>query len=31
MVAKPVIELVRNGERDPEQIRKEILDKHRTA
>jgi hypothetical protein len=31
MVAKLVIELVRNGERDPEQIRKEILDKHRAA
>jgi hypothetical protein len=31
MVAKLVIEVVRNGERDPEQIRKEILDKHRAA
>jgi hypothetical protein len=28
MLAKLVIELVRNGERDPERIRQEVLDRH---
>lgn len=29
MVAKLVIELVRNGARDPEQVRQEVLGRHR--
>jgi hypothetical protein len=28
MVAKRVIELVRNGERDPEQVRQKVLGQH---
>jgi hypothetical protein len=29
MLAKLVIEIVRNGERDPEQVRKQVLGRHR--
>jgi hypothetical protein len=29
MLAKLVIEIVRNGERDPEQVRKQVLSRHR--
>ena len=29
MLAKLVIELVRNGERDPEKLRKQVLERHR--
>jgi predicted RNase H-like nuclease len=31
MLAKLVIEMVRTGERDPEQIRKQILGRHRAS
>jgi len=31
MIAKLVIELVRNGERDPEKLRKQVLGMHRPA
>jgi len=29
MLAKLVIELVRNGEHDPEKLRKQVLERHR--
>jgi hypothetical protein len=31
MIAKLVIEIVRNGERNPERVRKQVLDRHQTG